>query len=314
MKNEILQKRMSNTGLGAKLKWLFSDWQLYILLLPALIYVFIFRYIPIYGVQIAFKDFRADLGIWGSRWVNLQHFKRFITFPNFWFILWNTASLGLYSLATFPCSIIFALGLNEITNLKFKKIIQMISYAPHFLSVVVVCSMVRLFLARETGVLNHIISFLGHERMEFMTIASAFRHIYIWSGVWQGIGWGAIIYLAALSGVPVENIEAAKIDGASRFQIVRYINIPHIMPTIMILLILRCGDILTVGFEKILLLQTPLNLSKSQVISTYVYELGLKSAQFSYASSIGLFDTTINVLILLLVNSIAKKMTSISIW
>ena len=302
------------TNLGKKLKWLFSDWQLYVLLLPALIYVFIFRYIPMYGVQIAFKNFRTNLGIWGSEWVGLAHFKRFITFPNFWLILWNTASIGLYSLATFPCDIIFALGLNEISNLKFKKTVQMISYAPHFLSTVVVCSMIRLFLARETGVINNIIAFFGHERMEFITISAAFRHIFIWSGVWQEIGWGAIIYLAALSGVPVENIEAAKIDGASRLQIIRYINIPHIMPTIVILLILRCGTIISVGFEKIFLLQTPLNLSTSQVISTYVYEIGIRSAQWSYASAIGLFETIINVALLLLVNFIAKKVSSISIW
>jgi len=174
--------------------------------------------------------------------------------------------------------------------------------------------MIRLFTARETGIINHIIALFGNERMEFMTMASAFNHIYIWSGVWQHIGWGAIIYLAALSGVPVENIEAAKVDGASRLQVVWHINIPHIMPTIVILLILRCGSILTVGFEKIFLLQTPLNLSRSQVISTYVYDIGLRSAQFSYASAIGLFDTIVNIAVLIMVNKIAKKLSNISIW
>jgi putative aldouronate transport system permease protein len=190
----------------------------------------------------------------------------------------------------------------------------MVSYAPHFLSTVVVCSLIRLFLAKDTGVINYFLTFFGKERIEFITVASYFNDIYVWSGVWQNIGWGAIIYLAALSGVPLETTEAARVDGASRLQIVRHINIPHIAPTIVIMLILSCGRILTVGFEKIYLLQTSLNLSRSQVISTYVYDIGLRSAQFSYASAIGLFNTIVNILLLILVNTVAKKLSTISIW
>jgi putative aldouronate transport system permease protein len=226
--NRMEQIKMPSSVLTWKLKSLFSDWQLYVLVLPAFIYVFIFSYIPMYGAQIAFNDFRADLGIWGSKWVGFKNLIRFISFPNFWLIIRNTLSISLYSLATFPCSVIFALCLNEITNIKFKKTIQMVSYAPHFLSTVVVCSLIRLFLAKDTGVINHFLAFLGKERIEFIIVASFFNDIYVWSGVWQNIGWGAILYL--------------------------------------------------------------------------------------YASAIGLFNTIVNVSLLMVVNTIAKKLSAVSIW
>lgn len=292
----------------------FSDWQLYVLLLPAVVYIFIFNYMPMYGVQIAFKDFRTGLGIWGSEWVGFKHFIRFIRFPNFWLIVANTARIGLYSFATFPCSVILALLINEITNLRFKKTVQMVTYAPYFLSTVVICSMLILFLDKDTGLFNNIRAFFGADRVEFLTTAGCFEDIYVWSGVWQGVGWGTIIYLAALSGVSPELVEAARVDGANRLQIIAHVNLPSIMPTVVIMLILSCGDILSVGFEKVYLLQTPLNLSRSQVIATYVYDIGLRSSQFSYAAAIGLFNTVINVLILVLVNAVAKRMSDISIW
>lgn len=293
---------------------LFADWQLYVLLLPAVAYLFIFNYLPMYGVQIAFKDFRTSLGIWGSDWVGFKHFTRFVEFPNFWLIVANTARIGVYAFATFPFSVILALLINEITNLKFKKTVQMVTYIPYFLSTVVVCSMLILFLDKDTGLLNNILSFLGGERVEFMTTAHAFEDIYVWSGVWQGVGWGTIIYLAALSSVSPELVEAARVDGANRLQIIAHVNLPSIMPTVVIMLILSCGSVLSVSFEKVFLLQTPLNLSRSQVIATYVYQIGLKSSQFSYASAIGLFNTVINVAILILVNRVAKKTSDISIW
>ena len=288
-------------------------WPLYVLLLPAVVYVFLFSYLPMYGVIIAFKDYRTNLGIWGSSWVGLKHFVRFIQFPNFGSIMGNTARIGLYSLATFPCSVILALLINELNNEKFKKIVQMVTYAPYFLSTVVICSMLTLFLNQDTGIINTLIKMLGGQRHSFLTTASCFDDIYVWSGVWQGCGWGSIIYLAALSGVSPDLVEAAKVDGATRLQIVWHVNIPCILPTIIIMLILSCGNVLSVGFEKAYLLQNPLNLSASQVISTYVYEVGLKSAQFSYASAIGLFNTIINVALLLTVNFIAKRASDISL-
>ncbi len=296
------------------LKSIFHDWRLYVLMLPSLVYLFIFAYIPMYGVQIAFRDFSPRKGIWGSEWVGLEYFKRFIEYPNFKFLMMNTLRIGLYSLATFPCSIIFALMLNEVRSTKFKKSVQMISYIPHFLSTVVVCSMVTLFFNQKTGVVNAIIEFLGGTRTDFLTKASYFEDIYVWSGVWQGLGFGAIIYIAALASVPMEQIEAARIDGAPRLQIIWHVNIPYILPTIIIMLIFSCGGILGVGFEKILLLQNDLNLSRSQVISTYVYEIGIRGGQFSYSSAIGLFNTIINVTILAIVNEIARRFGETSIW
>ena len=291
-----------------------SCWQLYVLILPAVIYVFIFNYVPMYGVQIAFKDFRTSLGIWGSEWVGLRHFIRFIEFPNFGLIMTNTLRLGLYTLATFPSSVILALLMNELTSIRFKKSVQMITYAPFFLSIVVKCSMIILFLDRDAGVINNILELLGFARVQFMAEASAFSHIFVWSGVWQTVGWGTIIYLAALSNVSPELIEAARVDGANRVHIIRHVNLPCIMPVVVIMLILSSGNVMAVGFEKVFLLQTSLNLSRSQVIATYVYEIGIIGTQFSYAAAIGLFNTIINITILIMVNIAAKRMTNTSIW
>ena len=290
------------------------SWQLYLLILPAVAAVFIFNYIPMYGVQIAFKDFRSSLGIWGSEWVGLKHFIRFLTFPDFWNILKNTISISLYSLATFPCAVILALLINEISNVAFKKTVQMITYAPHFISTVVVCSMVILFTNRSNGLFNNIRAAMGAERVDFMTIPGLFSSIYVWSGVWQGVGWGTIIYLATLAGISPELHEAARIDGASRFQIIWHINVPGILPTVITMLILNTGSLLSVGFEKIFLLQNSLNLSASRVISTYVYEIGIQGGQFSYSAAIGLFNNVVNILFIATVNQISKKVTQISLW
>ncbi len=291
-----------------------SWWDVYILLLPAIIVTFIFAYIPMYGVQIAFKDFSAKAGIWGSQWIGLKHFQRFLTYPMFWRIVRNTLLISLYSLATFPLPVIFALLLNEIRYTKFKKTVQMISYAPHFISEVVLCGMIILFLNRNYGVINHFLELIGITRIDFLSNPNYFRSIYVWSGVWQGLGWGSIIYLAALSGVSPELIEAAKIDGASRLRIIRSINIPQILPTIGILLIMRSGSLLNVGFTKIMLLQNSLNLDVSQVIASYTYEVGIAGGQFSYSSAIGLTNNIVNLLMLILVNSITKKATSIGLF
>lgn len=289
-------------------------WQLYLLILPLIAYLFIFNYLPIYGIQMAFKDFRTNLGIWGSPWVGTKHFLRFIKYQGFFQLLMNTLSLSVYSILTFPCSIIFALMLNEVRSSKYKKVVQMVSYAPHFISTVVICAMLKLFLNRSTGIINNLVEILGGTRADWLTIPQMFSHVYVWSGVWQGLGWGAIIYMAALSGVSEEMVEAAYIDGANRLQIIFHINIPSILPTIVIMLIMNCGSILSVGFEKVYLMQNSLNLDASQVISTYVYEIGLQGGQLSYSAAIGLFNNVVNVILLLLVNKICKSVSDIGIW
>lgn len=290
------------------------NWQLFILLLPAVIYLFLFNYKPMYGVQIAFRNFSPKKGIWGSDWVGIEYFLKFVKQPNFHMLIKNTLTIGVYNLATFPCPIIFALLLNELRNQKFKKTVQMISYMPYFLSTVVVCSMISLFFKDETGIFNLIIKALGGESQDFMTIPEYFADIYVWSGEWQALGFSAIIYIAGLAGVPSELLDAAKIDGAGKIKIIWHVNIPWIMPTIVIMLILKCGGILSVGFEKIFLLQNSLNLSASQVISTYVYEIGMKGGQFSYSTAIGLFNNIINIIMLAIVNGIAKKTTGNGVW
>jgi putative aldouronate transport system permease protein len=306
-------------GAGKRVRLLLSNimknYQLYLLILPAITVTLIFHYFPIYGVQIAFRNFKSSLGILGSQWVGLKYFIRFVTYLDFWRIVKNTLAISLYTLATFPCAVIFALLLNEVTRLRFKKTVQMITYAPHFISAVVIVALLRLFLARENGLFNNISdNVLGSERVEFLNVAEYFSSIYVWSGVWQDLGWGSIIYLAALSGLSPELIEASKVDGANRFQIIWHISLPHLMPTIITMLILSTGTVLSVGFEKIYLMQTPLNLDSSNVISTYVYDMGIVNNQLSYSAAIGLFNNVINVIVIVLVNMVCKKVTNISLW
>jgi len=297
----------------SKFKEALTYWQLYVLVLPALIYIGIFSYGPMYGIQIAFKEFRPSLGIWASPWIGLENFIRFVRFPDFWKMIRNTLSITVYQLATFPCAVILAILFNEMRSRKFKKVVQMVIYAPHFLSTVVLCSLVLLILSAE-GPINNALIALGLEPVEFMFRPQYFTSIYVWSGVWQNVGWGSIIYLAALSGVSPELVEAAKIDGAGRFQVIWHVNIPGILPTIIITFILSTGGMLNVGFEKIFLLQNPLNLDASRVIATYVYEMGIRGGQFSYASAMGLFNNVVNILLLLIVNSVSRKISDIGLW
>lgn len=295
------------------LKKMTRYWQLYLLAVPAIIYVLIFSYGPMYGIIIAFEDFKPKRGYWGSEWVGLEHFIRFMTYPDFWKLIRNTLTLSLYSLLTFPCAIILALLLNEIKNVRFKKVVQMITYAPHFLSVVVMCSLVILMVGRD-GPLGHLYTMVTGKSENLLTIPELFSSIYVWSGVWQSTGWGTIIYLAALSGISPELIEAAQIDGASRLQIIRHVNVPGIMPTIVIMLIMNVGSILSVGFEKIYLLQNDLNLGVSNVISTYTYQIGLLGGQFSYSTAIGLFNNIVNIIMLLLANKVVKKLSGVGLF
>lgn len=287
---------------------------LYALILPSLISVYIFHYIPLYGIQIAFKDFRSSLGIWGSEWVGFKHFLQFFNYPYFGRIIWNTLWISLCSLMTFPAPVIFALMLNEMKNAKLKKSCQMITYAPHFVSTVVVCSMVILFTKREGGLINNITALFGMEAVDYMSQPSAFAPIYAISGLWSGLGWGTIIYMATLSGVSPELVEAAKIDGATRMQVIWHVNLPHLKPTIITMFILRMGSILSVGFEKTFLLQNPLNLEASSVISTYVYDIGLINHQYSYSAAVGLFNSLINIVMIVAANTISKKVAKTGLW
>ena len=233
---------------------------------------------------------------------------------NFDDILRNTISISLYSIAVFPCAVIFALMLNEVRNLRFKRGVQMISYAPHFISTVVVVSMLQIFMQRSNGLINNVIAMLGGERIDFLSIPQYFSTIFVWSGVWQNLGWNAIVYIAALAGVSAELLEAARIDGANRLQIIWHVNLPHIFPTIVTLLIISTGSVLSVGFEKIYLMQNSLNLDASRVISTYVYEMGIENAQLDFATAVGLFNNAVNIAILLIVNTVARKISKISIF
>ncbi|WP_404455510.1 ABC transporter permease [Oceanobacillus kapialis] len=303
----------SNSFLRLK-KNIWVNWQLYLFLLPALTYFLIFHYLPMYGVQIAFKNFFATEGITGSPWAGFVHFERFFDSYYFWRLLKNTVLISLYQLVLFPLPIIFALMLNEVRNGLFKKWSQTLSYAPHFISVVVVVGMIVAFLDPLTGLINHAIVALGGESIPFLTSPDWFRHIYVWSGEWQSLGWGTIIYLAALAGVNPELHEAAKVDGATRMQRIMRINIPAIMPTIVILFILNIGKFMSTGFEKVLLMQNSLNSETSDIIQTFVYEVGLLEGQYSFSAAVGLFDSVINIILLIFVNYLARKTSENSLW
>ena len=291
-----------------------KNWVCYLFILPMLIYVIIFNYIPMNGIQLAFKDYRVADGIWGSAWVGLKHFKTFFESYQFKDLLWNTLSLSLYSLiAGFPMPIIFALLLNYITNVKLKKVVQMVTYAPHFISTVVYCGMILIFLSSD-GVINQLLKLIGIDSVAFLTNPSNFRHIYVWSGVLQNIGWGSIMYISVLTSVDPTLHEAATVDGATRFQRLLHIDLPAIVPTMVIMLIMRAGEIMDLGFEKAFLLQNNINLDYSEIIATYVYKIGIQGGQFSYSSAIGLFNNVINMVLLVVVNKIAKKVSDVSLW
>jgi len=299
----------------SRLKQIRNSWQLYVFASLAFIVVFIFAYIPMYGAIIAFKQFRPALGIWGSPWVGFQHFTNFFNSRDFLMLMRNTLNLNIYSLiAAFPMPIILALMLNEAKDGFFKKFTQTVTYAPHFISVVVMAGMTISFLSPSMGIINHIIAFFGFERINFLGQADMFSSIYVWSGIWQSTGWGSIIYLAALAGVDPTLHEAAIMDGASRMKRVWHINLPAIKPTIIILLIMNVGALFSTGFERNFLLQTPLNMYRADVIATYVYRVGLLGGQFSFAAAIGLFNSALNAVLLVVVNAIAKKSTEVGLW
>lgn len=304
-----LQKR--GTGFG---RYFRDHWQLYVLLALPIIYIVIFKYIPMYGVQIAFKRFSPRAGIWGSEWVGLRYFRLFFGAYQFRRVIINTLVLSLYGLIVgFPFPIILALSLNEVRQRRFKKTVQMISYLPHFISTVIVVSMLYQFLSFH-GIFNNLWEMLGGQRTSYLNNPRLFRDIYVWSGVWQGVGYSSIIYLAALSSVDVELYDAGRMDGLNLLQKIRHIDIPAILPTIIILFILNGSRIINVGFEKVFLLQNDLNMQTADVINTYVYRLGIEQSNFSMATAVGLFTSVINMVLLVVINRVSRRVSETSLW
>jgi len=301
-------------GLKARLR---RHWQLYAMLALPLLWLAIFAYWPMYGVIIAFKDFNIVDGIWGSPWVGFKHFERFMESYLFLRLLRNTVVLHVYELvATFPLPIILALALNMVRRRWFSRSVQLITYAPHFISTVVVVGIIVVLVDPTSGVVYRLTDLLGLPTVDLLGNPGSFRHLYVWSGAWQTMGFSAIIYLAALTSVDPELHEAAVVDGASRLRRIWHIDLPAIRPVAVVLLILNMGSILSVGFEKVLLMQNNLNLHASEVIDTYVYKVGLEAQipQFSYATAIGLFRSVVGLILLVVANSIARRFSKSSLW
>jgi putative aldouronate transport system permease protein len=291
------------------------SWELYCLVFLPVVYLIVFKYVPMFGIQIAFKDFNIIKGIWGSPWVGFKHFEMFFHSPNFWLLMKNTLGISFYSLlAGFPVPILLALALNEVRTGFFKRSVQMITYAPHFISTVVMVSILILMLSPHVGIIERLFDYLGLPTTNYMGEPGYFKSIYVWSGVWQEMGYASIIYIAALAGVDPALYEAARMDGASRLKKIIHIDLPSLIPITVIMLILSLGSVMGVGFEKIYLMQNPLNLSSSEVISTYVYKVGLLGANFSFSSAVGLFNSVINLILLLSVNAISRKISENSLW
>jgi len=297
------------------LKDLRRNYDLYFLSLRAFIYYMIFRYYPMYGVQLAFKDFLAAKGIWGSPWIGFDHFERFFNSASFSLLIKNTLGISVYALIVgFPCPIILALMLNEVPSKYFKKTVQMITYAPHFISTVVLVGMITIFLSPGTGIFNQLFNLLGWDYIPFLSKPEWFKTIYVLSGIWQNTGWSSILYISALSGIDPQLHEAAKIDGASKLQRIWNIDIPGILPTAVILLTLNAGGLMSVGFEKVFLMQNTLNMRASDVISTFVYRVGLLDGDYSFSTAVELFNSVINFILLFTVNKVAKNLGETSLW
>jgi putative aldouronate transport system permease protein len=306
MSNAPSEVIVHKKSLGQRIK---ENWQLYAMLLFPVVITIIYKYGPMYGIQIAFRDFKASRGITGSEWVGLYWFKRFFESPNCWRMIKNTVLLSFYGLLwSFPIPIILALALNQLRHQKLRRVVQTVLYAPHFISTMIICGMLRIFLSPSGGLINLIFG----TSVDFLTESSMFRTIYIASGIWQEAGWGTIIYLATLSSVDPSLYEAAKVDGASMFQRILHIDIPALIPMAVLQLILSASSLMSVGFEKTYLLQTDLNKATSDIIAVYVYEQGIISAKYSYSTAIGLFNTLVNIVLLVVVSRIARKASDVN--
>lgn len=305
------------SGVHTNIRNIRKNLDLYLIILLPTAYILIFKYVPMYGVQIAFKNFSIFKGMWGSPWVGFTNFIRFFSSSEFSTLLTNTLVLNIYGLIVgFPFPIILALGLNFIRMAHYKKAVQLVTYAPYFISTTVMVGMLLQFLTPNTGIISQFLGLFGLKDANLMGSANAFPHLYVWSGVWQGVGFGSIIYLAALSGIDPSLHEAAIIDGASKLKRIWHIDLPGITPTMVILLIMNMGYMLNTGFEKIYLMQNPLNLRTSEVIDTYVYKVGLLSpvANYSYPTAIGLFQSLVGLILILVTNSISKKVGETALW
>lgn len=293
-------------------KYLIRNWQLWLMLLPAIVYIFIINYVPMYGIQLAFRKYNFSKGLTGGEWVGFKYFEQFFGSNMFWPVLRNTLRISLTSLIVgFPVPIILALIINQIKNQKWKRVFQTTIYIPYFIAVVVMVAMINVLFKNETGVLSNLFKALGivGESTNILGSEKTFVWLYTLTSVWQGMGWNSIIYVAALSSVDGQLYDAAKIDGANRWRLVWHIDFPTILPTIMIMLIMNMGGILNVGFDKTFLMQNGLNIGVSQVISTYVYEVGIKSGQFSFGTAVGLFNNVFNFIFLMITNWVSKKTT-----
>ena len=317
MFNPISSAKLKRQGLPPLRTRLRRTWPLFVLLAPAIIYLLIFNYYPMYGAIIAFKDFKINLGIWGSKWVGLKHFQKFISYYQFPQILKNTIVISLYSTAaSFVVKLVLSLSLHCMRSAGYKKVIQTVTYMPHFISTVVMVGMLIRFLNPNMGPISLLIQAFGGTDRDLMGVPAAVPHLYVWSGIWQNAGWATILYLATLSGVDPTLHEAAIVDGATRMKRIWHIDLPTLAPTIVITLIMDVGRIMSVGADKMLLMQNDLNLSATQIISTYVYDIGIASSmpRYSYASAISLFNTVINFTLLVLTNTISKKLNQSSLW
>ena len=313
-----MKKKSVRTGAKGNLwRRIARNWGLYLLLRPALTLLICFTYKPMYGVLIAFKEYKPVKGILGSAWADpwYKYFKKFFDSFQFKTTIRNTLVITLYSmLVMFPLPIVLALGVNQLKNRTYRKIFQTVTYMPHFISTVVMVGLLTLLLSPGSGLLGAICGMLGIEAPNFLGQPSAFKHLYVWSDVWQHVGWDSIIYIAALSSVDPSLYEAATVDGATNLQKIKYVDIPMLVPTAVIMLIMRFGSLMSLGFEKVYLMQNDLNLTASEVISTYVYKIGIINVQYSYSAAINLFSTVINFILLVLVNQISKKVSDNSLW
>ncbi len=300
---------------GKKSKMKNSNWQFWVIIAIPVIYAFVFAYIPMGGIIIAFKDYSIRKGILGSDWVGFKYFIQFLTSNNSVLVIKNTLILGVYTLVVnFPIPILLAIMINEVRNKFFKKTVQMVTYAPYFISVVVLVGMMMQMMDMRTGIVNVLLSKIGIGPLNFFGEAGMFRSLYVWSGVWQTMGYSSIIYVAALAGVSPELQEAAIVDGASRIKRILHVDIPAILPTIIIMLIFRCADIVAIGMDKIFLMQNSMNASVSEVISTFVYKVGVVNANFGFSTAAGLFQSVVSFALLVIVNAICKKLTETSLW
>lgn len=297
------------------LRMVSRKWQLYVMFFIPFFWVIVFSYVPMYGVQIAFRDFTVTKGITGSNWVGFKHLNRFISSYMFNRVVTNTLAISIYQLLVgFPMPILFALLINECRNRRYAKVVQMVSYAPHFITTVVIVAIIIKMLDYHNGVANALIIAFGGQPVYFLGEAELFRHIYVLSNVWQNIGFNSIIYVAALSAIDPALEEAAVIDGANRLHKIWHINIPGIMPTIIIMLILRMGQIMNIGYEKIYLMQNTINANYSEVISTYVYKLGIQQTQYSFSTAVNLFNSIINLVLIVSVNQLARRLGDTTLW